>query len=157
MSKQPREWHIHFGNPSWENWKPTTFLKRYNAEKGITDFDYFLRNDVYVLVDDLHSIFTFAIMFFIKFDYEDEYMETWFEGIEYNHQKFMLEVLSRNYSPTFTDILDKNGKTLIKQADSIRWNDMKTLKFNSHAEAEAHVWDFVRNVVGLDIGKPENV
>lgn len=156
MSKQPREWYINFGNPSWENWKPTTFLKRYDAEKGITHFDYFLRNDEYVLVDDLHSIFTFAIMFFIKFDYEDEYMETWLDGIEYNHEKFMLEVLSRNYSPTFTDILDKNGKTLIKQSDSIRWNDMKTLKFNSHAEAEAHVWDFVRNVIGLNICKPDD-
>jgi len=33
---------------------------------------------------------------------------------------------------------------------------MKILKFNSHAEAEAHMWDFVRNVVGLSIGKPED-
>lgn len=156
MSKQPREWYINFGNPSWENWKPTTFLKRYDAEKSFIGFGFYEYNDEYVLVYDLHSIFTFAIMFFIKFDYEDEYRMSLFDGIGYNHEKFMLEVLSRNYSNTFTDILDKNGKTLIRMADGNRWQDMKTLKFNSHAEAEAHVWDFVRNVVGLNIGKPED-
>jgi len=120
--------------PEWNDWPKSKFVEEYDAKKGDGFFGNFNKRQF----KDLHTIFTYAIMKFIKFEYEREYLDSYGP---YTHSSFMMEVLSRNYSDELTEILDKNGEYLMVSVIM----DEEIIKSANHTEAEQRIWDFVRS------------
>lgn len=120
--------------PEWYDWPKSKFVEEYDATKADGVFGKYDKHQF----KNLHTIFTYAIMKFIKFDYEREYLDSYGP---YDHGSFMMEVLSRNYSDELTEILDKNGEYLIESVIM----DEEIITSTNHTEAEQRIWDFVRN------------